>query len=48
MRIELAEDITLAFIKDAVGLRYDENDAKIPIKYISTDTRTLQSKDLAR
>jgi UDP-N-acetylmuramoyl-tripeptide--D-alanyl-D-alanine ligase len=46
MRIELAEDITLAFIKDAVGLRYDENDAKIPIKYISTDTRTLQNKDL--
>ena len=41
MRIELAENITLAFIKEAVGLCPSEDDKKTPIKYISTDTRTL-------
>ncbi len=46
MRIELAENITLAFIKEAVGLCPSEDDKKTPIKYISTDTRTLKDKDL--
>ena len=46
MRIELAENITLAFIKEAVGLCPSEDDKKTPIKYISTDTRTLDKGDL--